>query len=293
MPRRLPPLNALRAFEAAARHDSFTGAAGELRVSHAAVSRHVRGLEARLGVTLFRKAARGVRLTESGAAYLEAVRQAFDLIGEATERIAKDKSARLRISVEPAFAARWLVPRLGRWRAAHPDYEIILDVSSRLADLTRDEADLAIRYGRGGWPGLHLDLIVALRLFPVGARALLGRRRRLLTPAEMARVTLLHDDDGSFWRSWFDAARIAGVDASRGPRLSETVLALDAAIGGQGAALADQFLAGDDLASGRLVRLSDIELTDQGYYLVAIESNLRRAPLKAFRDWLLTAIASR
>ncbi len=292
MPRRLPPLNALRAFEAAARHDSFTGAAGELRVSHAAISRHVRGLEARLGVTLFRRAARGVRLTESGAAYLEAVRRAFDLIGEATERIAKDKSARLRISVEPAFAARWLVPRLGRWRAAHPGYEILLDVSSRLADLTRDEADLAIRYGRGGWPGLHLDLIVRLRLFPAGARTLLRRRRRLLSPAEMARVTLLHDDDGSFWRRWFDAAGVPDFDTSRGPHLSETVLALDAAIGGQGAALADQFLAGDDLASGRLVRLSDIELTDQGYYLAAIEPSLRRAPVKAFRDWLLAEIAN-
>ncbi len=288
MPRRLPPLNALRAFEAAARHNSFTSAARELRVSHAAVSRHVRGLEARLGVTLFRRATRGVQLTEPGAAYLESVRQAFDLIVEATDRLASTKSAQLRISVEPAFAARWLVPRLGRWSDAHPDYEVVLDASSRLVDLERDEADLAIRYGRGDWPVVCLDLIVRLRLFPVGSRRLLRvGRRRPLPPAELAAFTLLHDDDGTLWRRWFDAAGIPGVDTSHGPRLSETSLALDAAIAGQGIALADQFLVSDDLARGRLVRLSDLELTDHAYYLVSLDRTARRKPIMAFRAWLL------
>ncbi len=287
MPRRLPPLNALRAFEAAARHNSFTSAAGELHVSHAAISRHVRGLEARLGVTLFRRAARGVQLTEPGAAYLESVRRAFDLIVEATDRLAGTNSAQLRISVEPAFAARWLVPRLGRWRDAYPDYEVVLESSSRLVNLDHDEADLAIRYGRGDWPGVRLDLIVRLRLFPVGSRRLLGRGRRPLPPADLAAFTLLHDDDGTLWRRWFDAAGIAGVDTSRGPRLSETSLAMDAAIAGQGIALADQFLVKDDFASGRLVRLSDLELTDHAYYLVSLDRTLRRKPIAAFRDWLL------
>jgi LysR family glycine cleavage system transcriptional activator len=289
MPRRLPPLNALRAFEAAARHNSFTGAASELRVSHAAISRHVRGLEARLGVTLFLRATRGVQLTESGAAYLASVRQAFDLIGEATDRLAKTRSAELRISVEPAFAARWLVPRLGRWREAYPDCQTVLDVSSRLVSLDRDEADLAIRYGRGDWPDLHLDLIVRLRLFPVGGRGLPrpGKRRSFFTPAELATLTLLHDDDGSLWRRWFDAAGVADVDTSRGPRLSETSLALDAAIAGQGIALANEFLVSRELANRKLIRLSDLELTDHAYYLVSLHRSLRQEPIVAFRDWLL------
>ncbi len=294
MPRRLPPLNALRAFEAAARHNSFTSAAGELRVSHAAISRHVRGLEARLGVTLFLRAARGVQLTQSGAAYLASVRQAFDLIGEATDRLANTRSTQLRISVEPAFAARWLVPRLGRWREAYPDCQTVLDVSSRLVSLERDEADLAIRYGRGDWPDLHLDLIVRLRLFPVGGRGLLrpGKRRGLYSPAELAAFTLLHDDDGGLWRRWFEAAGVADVDTSRGPRLSETSLALDAAIAGQGIALADQFLISHELASRRLTRLCDLELTDHAYYLVSLHRTLRRKPIVAFRDWLLAEARS-
>src|SRR5215510_14955580 len=154
---RLPPLNALRAFEVAARHNSFTGAATELRVSHAAVSRHVRALEARLGVTLFRRAKRGVELTEDGMRYLNAVSAAFESIAEATEALAKPKDVRVRVSVEPAFAGRWLIHRLGRFQTAHPDVDVVLEASPRLVDLARDEADLAIRYGQGGWPGVRLD----------------------------------------------------------------------------------------------------------------------------------------
>ncbi|HXV25291.1 MAG TPA: transcriptional regulator GcvA [Alphaproteobacteria bacterium] len=293
MPRHLPPLNALRAFEAAARHNSFTGAASELRVSHAAISRHVRGLEAKLGVTLFLRAKRGVQLTQSGTTYLASVRQAFDLIGDATDRLAKTKYDQLRISVEPAFAARWLVSRLGRWRETYPECQTVLDVSPRLVNLERDESDLAIRYGRGDWPDLHLDLIVRLRLFPVGARSLLhGKRRSDHSAVELARFTLLHDDDGELWRRWFEAAGVVEVDTSRGPRLSETSLALDAAIAGQGIALADQFLVSQELASRRLIRLSDIELTDHAYYLVALQRSLRRKPIVAFRDWLLAEVRS-
>src|SRR5215470_14982278 len=157
MPRRLPPLNALRAFEVAARHNSFTGAAAELRVSHAAISRHVRALEARLGVTLFRKAARGVELTEAGAKYLRVVSDAFDAIAQATDDIAQPKGAQIRVSVEPAFASTWLIHRLGAFRDAYPQYDIVLEVSPRLVDLQKDEADLAIRYGNGGWPGVQED----------------------------------------------------------------------------------------------------------------------------------------
>src|SRR5262249_13859383 len=167
MARRLPPLNALRAFEAAARHDSFTGAASELHVSHAAISRHVRGLEARLGVTLFRKASRGVTLTQGGARYLEAVRRAFDDIAAATEALADSVQQQISVSGEPAFAAKWLVHRLGRFRERHPEIDVFLDPSPALVDLEKGEADLAIRYGGGGWPGLRQDLLVQSRCYPV------------------------------------------------------------------------------------------------------------------------------
>jgi len=291
MARRLPPLNALRAFEVAARHNSFTGAATELRVSHAAISRHVRSLEARLGVTLFRRAKRGVELTEDGGRYLKAVSAAFDSIAEATEALAKPKEVRVRLSVEPAFAGRWLIRRLGRFQASHPDIDVVLDASPRLVDLTRDEADLAIRYGQGGWPGLRQDQLASSRLYPVGRKELRGRRRAAFAPDELRAFILLHEDDGSLWRRWFSAAGVADVNVSRGPRILETALALDAAAAGQGIALADEALIADDLANGRLVKLCDVALADGAYFLLSLPNAQRRRPLAAFRDWLLAETA--
>jgi LysR family glycine cleavage system transcriptional activator len=287
MARRLPPLNALRAFEVAARHNSFTGAATELRVSHAAISRHVRSLEARLGVTLFRRAKRGVELTDDGLRYLKAVSAAFEAIAEATEALAKPKEVRVRVSVEPAFAGRWLIHRLGRFQAAHPDIDVVLDASPRLVDLARDEADLAIRYGQGGWPGLRQDQLAASRLYPVGRRELRRGRKAAFAPDELRAFVLLHEDDGSLWRRWFAAAGVTDVNVNRGPRILETGLALDAAVAGQGIALADDALMGDDLATGRLVKLCDVALADGAYFLLSLPSAQRRRPLAAFRDWLL------
>jgi LysR family glycine cleavage system transcriptional activator len=292
MPRHLPPLNALRAFEVAARHNSFTGAAAELRVSHAAVSRHVRSLEARLGVTLFRKAKRGVELTAAGAAYLQTVSAAFDAIAEATERLAAPQQIQIRVSAHPTFAGRWLIQRLGRFQKAHPDFDVVLDATPQLVNLQRDEADLAIRLGEGHWPGVALDLLAPSRLYPVGARQLLPRRRPVLRPGDLTRFVLLHDeDDGSGWRRWFAAAGIADVDVSRGPRILESTLAIDAAIAGQGIALADDFLVADDLAKNRLVKLCDFAVTDCAYYLLSIAGARRRRPIAAFRDWLLQETA--
>ena len=292
MTRHLPPLNALRAFEVAARHNSFTGAATEMRVSHAAVSRHVRALEARLGVTLFRRAKRGVELTEDGVRYLKAVSAAFESIAEATEALAKPRDVRVRVSVEPAFAGRWLIHRLGRFQAAHPDVDVVLDASPRLVDLARDEADLAVRYGQGGWPGLRQDLVASSRIFAIGRKELRGRRRAAFAPDELRAFVLLHEDDGGLWRRWFAAAGVADVNVSRGPRILETGLALDAAAAGQGIALADEALIADDLARGRLVKLCDVALDDGGYYLLSLASAQRRRPLAAFRDWLLAETAS-
>ena len=288
---RLPPLNALRAFEVAARHNSFTGAATELRVSHAAISRHVRSLEARLGVTLFRRAKRGVELTEDGTRYLKAISAAFESIAEATEALAKPKDVRVRVSAEPAFAGRWLIHRLGRFQASHPDIDVVLDASPRLVDLTRDEADLAIRYGQGDWSRVRHDLLAPSRVFAVGRKELRGRRRAAFAPEELRAFVLLHEDDGSLWRRWFAAAGVADVNVSRGPRILETGLAIDAAIAGQGIALADETLMVDGLASGQLAKLCDFALVDGAYYLLSLPNAQRRRPLAAFRDWLLAETA--
>ncbi|MGH6959339.1 MAG: LysR substrate-binding domain-containing protein, partial [Dongiaceae bacterium] len=256
MARRLPPLNALRAFEAAARHDSFTGAAAELRVSHAAISRHVRALEARIGVTLFRKASRGVELTEAGATFLRSITRAFDDIAAATEALSRARNIQISVSVEPAFATKWLVSRLGGFRDRHPEYDVFLDASPHLVDLERDEADLAVRYGRGEWPGLRLDLLARLKIFPVASPRLIDGRTAPLAPAELARLSLLHDDDGRLWQRWFAAAGSPEIDVTRGARLWGTSLSIEAAVTGQGIALGDVLIVGDDLAAGRLVRLS-------------------------------------
>lgn len=291
MARRLPPLNALRAFEVAARHNSFTGAAEELRVSHAAISRHVRALEARLGVALFHRAKRGVELTAAGARYLQAVSAAFDAIAEATETVAGPDQAQIRVNVHPAFGARWLIRRLDRFREAHPDYEVVLDATPQLIDLARDEADLCIRNGAGAWPGTVCDLLVRSRLYPVGAPGLLHESRGTVAPVDLRDFPILLDEcDGSTWRRWFAAAGIVDADIGRGRRILETGLAIDAAIAGQGIALVDDFLVADDLAAGRLVKLSDLALSapDCDYYLVSLDSTRRRRPIAAFCTWLLS-----
>src|SRR5262245_11033832 len=262
MKRLLPSLNALRAFDAAARHNSFTGAAAELRVSHAAISRHVRQLEARLGVALFRKLGRGVTLTDDGGAYLEQVAKAFDIIGEATASVAKTPaSLAVSVSAEPIFAARWLVPRLVGFQREHGDIEVFIDATPAVANLERDEADIAIRYGRGGWSGLKQDLITGAQLFAVGSPRLLGRRRAPPTPVELASLPLLHEDRGDMWRRWFIAAGAPKVAPTAGAHMSYT-LTIDAAIAGQGVALVHEAMVQDELANRRLRQDSGVALEE-------------------------------
>src|SRR5262249_45897153 len=157
----------------------------------------------RLGVTLFRKAARGVELTEAGIEYLRVISEAFDAIDAATDAIKQTKSGQIRVNVEPAFAGKWLIHRLGRFPAAHPHYDVVLDALPRLIDLQKDEADLAIRYGKDGWPNVHHDLLANSRLYPVGQPATLSDRQQPLEPAEIHKLVLLHEDEGKLWRRWF------------------------------------------------------------------------------------------
>ena len=243
-------------------------------------------------VTLFRKATRGVELTEAGVEYLRAISDAFDAIDAATDAIKQTQSGQIRVSVEPAFAGKWLIHRLGGFRTTYPQYDVVLDALPRLVDLQKDEADLAIRYGKGGWPGVHHDLLANSRLYPVGRPAILGRRQQPLEPAEIHKLVLLHEDEGGLWRRWFVAAGMPDVDVTRGPRILETGLAIDAAIAGQGIALADEALVADDIASRRLAMVSDVALDDGCYYLLSLDSLQRRRRIAAFRGWLINETAS-
>jgi DNA-binding SARP family transcriptional activator len=201
--------------------------------------------------------------------------------------LAPPGQSRVRISAQPAFAARWLIRRLGGFRDAWPCCEVVIDATPRLADLGRGEADLAIRRGPGNWGGLPHELLVRSRVFPVAAPSLLGTQAQPLRPDDLLTLPLLHDDDGALWRRWFAAAGLVDPDPPRGPRILETGLAIDAAIAGQGVVLADRFLVADDLAAERLVTLCDLSVADWDYYLVGRAGTPCDGATLRFRDWLL------
>ena len=293
MSRRLPPLNALRTFEAAARHLSFTKAADELHVTQAAVSHQIKALEEWLGMPLFRRMNRALILTEAGQIYLPPVRDALDTLAQATERLFhQDSSGTLTISTMRSFAAKWLMTRLSRFQARHPELEVQLHTSAQLVDFTRQDVDLAIRFGAGNWPGLKVERLMTEDIFPVCSPALLKGERPLERPEDLRHHTLLHDDYFINWQTWMEAAGITGVDARRGPLVTDSALVLQMAVDGHGIALARQVLVAEDLAAGRLVRLFDIHLPgNYAYYLVAPPHYFTRPKVKAFRDWLFEEIA--
>ena len=297
---RLPSLNALRAFEAVARHLSLTRAAEELHVTPAAVSHQIRALEADLGVTLLRRVRRDFRLTDAAQAGLPPLREAFDLLGEAVELMREGRSDRLlTISVLPSFAATWLVPRLSDFQALHPELDVLLDTTDRLIDPRREAIDLAIRFGAGDYPGLEVTQLFGDAIFPVCSPALLRGPTPLESPADLRDHNLLHVDWTPFmaetgdWKTWLLAAGYDDqVDASRGPRFSHTNLALQAAVHGQGVAIGSTALAEEDLAAGRLVRPFEVSVAvNFCYYVVTAPGAAARPKVKAFRDWLLDQAA--
>lgn len=295
MKRRLPPLSALRAFEAAGRHLSFTRAADELSVTQAAVSHQVKALEDWFGRPLFRRRNRQVFLTEMGQSYLPAVTTALDGLDEATRRLMRqDNGGRLTVSVLASFATTWLVSRLAEFRELQPDIDVHLIVEDRLADFSRDDVDAAIRYGRGDWPGLTVIKILSEEMYPVCSPSLLKGPKPLNTPTDLRHHTLLHDDMQMDWRIWLTAAGIQGVDWSRGPGYSNSALVIQAALGGQGIALGRSPLVRADLDAGRLVRPFDFTLpSEYGFYLVYPEASASQPKIVAFSEWLLGAASER
>lgn len=296
----LPPLKSLRAFEAAARNLSISRAAEELHVTPAAVSQQIKLLEAHLGVPLFRRLTRALALTEAGQAALPPLREAFDKLHESLRRVeALQESGLLTISVSPSLCEKWLLPRLERFRSLHPEYELRIDATDRLADFTRDGVDLALRYGRGRYPGLQADCILTDVAFPVCAPQLLDGATPLRKPEDLRRHNLIHVEweiEGQAapnWRMWLHAAGVEGVDLSRGFRFGMEHMALSAAIEGQGVALATASLVADDLAAGRLVRpfSKEIEVeTAFRYYLVYPAEKADHARTVAFRNWVLSEV---
>ena len=295
MARRLPSLNALRAFEAAARHLSFTRAAGELNVSQAAVSQQIKLLEERLGEPLFRRRHRGLELTDVGQAYLPPVRAAFDRLERATEQLFAGARTRvLSVRVSTSFATLWLVPRLSLFRAAHPGIEVHLITAKHYHEFTGDNVDVEILYGRSNRPGRRTDEVIGGDLFPVCHPRLLQGPGALCRPADLAGHTLLHvtgyvED----WHTWLRAAGVEGVDPARGIQFDASVTALQAAIDGLGIALGRAPLVADDLAAGALAAPFDVTVPlDTAYYLVCPATDAERPPLAAFRQWLLAEAQS-
>ena len=310
---RLPPLNALRAFEAAARHLSVKKAALELNVTPAAVSHQIRLLEDYLGVQLFHRYNRALELTEAARASLPKLREGFDALVQAVERLRSHVSGGvLTVSAAPSFAARWLMPRLHRFIAAHPEVDVRMsarmrrvsvdgkgDVAERATvEAWMDDSDIAILYGRGNYPGLWVKKLLDLTITPICSPRLLEGEHPLKTPADLAHHMLLHDDTGDlydnqpFWDVWLAAAGVSGVDARRGPHFSHAVLAFEAAIDAVGVLATMPVLAADDFAAGRLVAPFDLHVPlASAYYLVCQESAATRPAVTLFRDWLLEEAA--
>jgi LysR family glycine cleavage system transcriptional activator len=287
MRRRLPSLNALVAFESAARLGSFTLASRELHVTQSAISHQVRGLEDELGVRLFERLARALRLTRAGRRLSRASSEALDALGRATARLQPGARRTLVVSVLPSFAAHWLLPRLDAFQQAHPAIDLRLESTSRLADLQAGEADLAIRYGPGRHRGLIATRLFAETLFPVCAP---GLARGLRRPEDLARARLLHDEPTAAHGGWPAWLRAAGVRAAarRGPTFSDTNLLLRAALEGQGVALGRSVLVEAELAAGRLVRPFPQALRSRFHYDVLLtRAQQRRPEVEAFRVFLV------
>lgn len=302
MLRHIPGLQALKAFDAAARHLSFTRAAEELNVTPAAVSHQIKELEDQIGVPLFQRTSRHMALTRQGNLLRPAVADALDGLTKALQKIrATDNPRQIRVTASPSIAAKWLVPRLDRFLDAVPGADVRIDVSSSVLDLERDDVDVAIRFGDGIYPGLSVDKLFHDVLFPVCSPGLLQEGKPLHEPRDLLQFTLIHleyEAQGAVWpnwRMWMLAAGIKDFNDTRGLHFSQTSLAIQAAIDGHGVALGDSTLVGDDLAAGRLVKPFELALKSPAqfaYHLITRRDTADRPMIKTFRNWILAEAAA-
>ena len=294
MPSRLPPLNALRAFEASARHRSFSRAAEELNVTPAAISHQIKALEEYLSAKLFTRANRTLMLTQAGQSLLPGIHKGFTAFNEAMEAFGLyDQTGMLTVAVTPSFDAKSLVHRIEHFNRAYPDVDIRMTTSMNLSDYARDGIEIGVRYGKGDYGGLLSEHLLSTEIIPVCSPRLLTGSRRLESPADLASVTLLHDDSHRHeemypdWAMWLRAAGAPEVDPTHGLRFDTAGETQNAAVEGVGVALGRTTLVSDDVEAGRLVRLFDLVLpSDFAYWIVYTETSIKRPKVKAFRDWL-------
>lgn len=291
-------LNALRAFEASARHQSFSAAAEELHVTPAAVGQLVRSLEDKLGLVLFRRSHRGrarLLLTEAAERALPEIRAGLDKLALGLERLQQDAAGGiLTVTVSPAFAAKWLLPRIHRFQALCPETDVRLETSLKPIDFGEQRVDIGVRYGAGAWPGLQAEKLMEEEVYPVCSQEFLRQHPRLKQPLGLKGVTLIHDlsmdaqTGFPTWDAWLRSADIHDVPTARGMRINNSAAVLQAAIEGRGVALARSVMSRDDLAAGRLLRLFPKQAfaSRLAYYVVYQAENALSPRLLAFRNWL-------
>ncbi|KJH82164.1 transcriptional regulator GcvA [Pseudomonas sp. KSR10] len=291
--RKMPPLNALRAFEATARHLSVKNAAEELCVTPGAVSQLLKTLEFHLGVKLFHRVNRGIFLTDIGQTYLPPVRNAFRQITEASSRIASAmETGMLTVSVTSFFASAWLVPRLTQFQNDNPEIDLRVVTSNQLVDFSRDSVDVAIRHGLGVYPGLASHRVLAAEIVPVAAPQLVERLGQPATPSDLTHWPHVHDAERKAWHRWFQSQGIEDVGPPRGPSFDDSGLLVKAVLAGQGVGLLPAAMVAPELAQGQLVKVAGVTLLeDFAYYLVYPEARHERPKVAAFRRWILDSAA--
>lgn len=293
--RRLPPMNALRVFEAAARNESFAAAAEELFLTASAVSHQIKSLETYLGLSLFRRDKRKVELTAAGSQYLQSVRGALDEIEAATYRLtANPERDTVTISVAPNFLIRWLMPRMTRFQALYPDVELQISASSGLIDFNKQNTDMAVYFGHGDWHDIEVHFLRNVWLVPVCSPELLKGRHPLNEPADLRHHTLIHVSKRAYeWPEWLQLAGVEYKGFSRGLQLSSSQLATGAAQESLGVALADSTLTSREIEQGKLIMPFDIKLdTHKSFYLVYQKQRPLSYGMKVFKDWMISEMQS-
>ncbi len=293
MANRLPPLNALRAFEASARQLSFTRAAEELFVTQAAISHQIKALEDNLGIKLFMRKNRALLLTEEGQSYYLDIKDVFNSLHDATERLlARGAKGAITVSMQASFAIQWLVPRLNTFNLLHPDIDVRIKAVDQPENSLTEDVDLAIYYGRGRWRGIHAEQLHTEYLIPVCSPLLLSGNKPLQKIEDLAQHTLLHDTSRRDWKRWFKHVDMLGSNVNHGPIFSHSAMVLQAAIHGQGVALAHSVLAKPDIDNGRLVcPFKEVLVSKNSYYIVCREQQLELGKIAAFREWVLQTVS--
>ena len=293
MGRRLPPLISLRVFEAVARHLSFTSAADELHVTQAAVSHQVKKLEEWLGITLFLRLNRSIKLTKEGEAYAKPLTAAFDALASATDDILKDNGSQsINIATFDSIAANWLAPRIRKFQEHSPDSAIKIVTQNFYSDFSSNDVDVEIRYGDGNWPNNYVVKIADEEIFPVCSPKLLGRKRKLNNVDDLQDYSLIHDEMVMEWNDWLSEAGGAKMKAAKGLRYNHSHIVIQSAIAGEGMALGRSLLIADDLDKGRLIAPFEFKIQSKfSYYLVCPKELADQAWIATFRDWLLEEAA--